>query len=259
MCNPPFYNDAAEITSSEAQKEQSAFGTCTGAPVEMITPGGEVHFVTKMIRESLSGHEHEDRTSKRRRVEGEMINRQFGEAITQAHESTIKVSKCDTRRGPRWYTSMLGKMSSLVEVVKVFKELGVSLIPFHFFVDLQQSQIINYAITEFVQGQTRRWAVGWCAGGWKLSDDIARISHPNDMIQRLLPSRNTLRLDIPHSSDDGVQEKIALQNVLCSVESATVWPMQKEGKFEFVVSLPGDTWSRGARRKRKRDQRQDGG
>jgi 23S rRNA (adenine1618-N6)-methyltransferase len=46
----------------------------------------------------------------------------------------------------QWYTTMLGKQSSLESVINVLKEHGID----------------NYAVTEFVQGgKTRRWAVGW--------------------------------------------------------------------------------------------------
>jgi 23S rRNA (adenine1618-N6)-methyltransferase len=81
---------------------------CTGASVEMVTAGGEVSFVERMIKESLALRE---------RVE--------------------------------WYTTMLGKFSSVSAIVDRLKEVGVQ----------------NWAITEFVQGtKTRRWAVGWSWG-----------------------------------------------------------------------------------------------
>ena len=49
----------------------------------------------------------------------------------------------------QWYTSMLGKASSIIEVVGRLKTVGAH----------------NWAVTEFVQGQkTRRWAVGWSWG-----------------------------------------------------------------------------------------------
>ncbi|GAA6014564.1 hypothetical protein JCM10207_001646 [Rhodosporidiobolus poonsookiae] len=54
MCNPPFYASEEEIASSLAAKELEPFAVCTGAPNEMLTTGGEVAFVSRMIVESLS-------------------------------------------------------------------------------------------------------------------------------------------------------------------------------------------------------------
>ena len=71
----------------------------------MVTPGGEVAFVTRMIDESL-------------------------------------------RLGTRcqWYTSMLGKLSSVGEVVESITSKGCQ----------------NWGVKEFLQGQkTRRWGVAW--------------------------------------------------------------------------------------------------
>lgn len=74
----------------------------------MVTPGGEVAFVSRMIDESLI-----------------------------------------LRERIQWYTSMVGKLSSVGEVVERLKTVGVE----------------NWAVTEFIQGQkTRRWAVGWSWG-----------------------------------------------------------------------------------------------
>lgn len=70
MCNPPFYSSAEDISRSAEFKE---FGpnavrkialthvreinkltqVCSGAEVEMITPGGETNFVSQIFSESL--------------------------------------------------------------------------------------------------------------------------------------------------------------------------------------------------------------
>ena len=134
MCNPPFYESLQELVESAKTKQKPPFsvsnefvsaskaarkGTpkilimpyeqaCTGAEVEMVTPGGEVAFVSKMIKESL----------------------QLRETV-------------------QWYTSMVGKLSSLSAIIEI----------------LLQERNNNWAVTEFIQGtKTRRWAIAW---SWK--------------------------------------------------------------------------------------------
>ena len=108
MCNPPFYASNADLLTSAAEKSRPPNSACTGAEVEMVTPGGEVAFVFRMIEESLTLKE---------RVQ--------------------------------WYSSMLGKLSSVNTVTEGLKEKGVD----------------NWAVKEFVQGgKTRRWGVAWSWG-----------------------------------------------------------------------------------------------
>jgi 23S rRNA (adenine1618-N6)-methyltransferase len=71
----------------------------------MVTAGGEVAFLRRMMQESVK----------------------LGERI-------------------RWYSSMVGKLSSIVQLVETLQELGNK----------------NWAITELIQGnKTRRWALAW--------------------------------------------------------------------------------------------------
>lgn len=137
MCNPPFYTSHEEMAASAEAKSQapSSVGspphritelvadfvqTCTGAEVEMITSGGEVEFVTRMIDESL----------------------QLRDRI-------------------KWYTAMLGKLSSVTTLVD----------------NLMKRENHNYAVTEFVQGnKTKRWAVAWSWGDMRPA--MVRPFHP---------------------------------------------------------------------------------
>ncbi|KAG7407386.1 U6 small nuclear RNA (adenine-(43)-N(6))-methyltransferase [Fusarium oxysporum f. sp. rapae] len=53
MSNPPFYKSEEELLESAKQKSRPPFTACTGAKVEMVTDGGEVAFVDRMLKESL--------------------------------------------------------------------------------------------------------------------------------------------------------------------------------------------------------------
>ena len=147
MCNPPFYASRDEMIASARAKERPPFSVshyklckqitdkppiaerrqkyknahlqaCTGAEIEMVTPGGEIAFVTRMIDESL-----------------------------RLRERVI------------WYTSMLGKLSSVSVIVEKLIQHGNH----------------NYAVTEFVQGsKTKRWAVAWSWGDLR----PAMVRHP---------------------------------------------------------------------------------
>jgi len=70
----------------------------------------------------------------------------------------------------RWFTSMLGKLSSLTDVVNSLRGNGVRGLLRRQITSLMTMQVENYAITEFVQGQTRRWAIGWSFGDERLPD-----------------------------------------------------------------------------------------
>ncbi|EDN07455.1 conserved hypothetical protein [Histoplasma mississippiense (nom. inval.)] len=96
MCNPPFYQSRDELISSAKAKQRPPFSACTGAEVEMITPGGEVEFVTRMIRESI-----------------------------------------ELRNHVQWYTSMVGKFSSVATLLNILRKEGNG----------------NWAVAEFVQGR----------------------------------------------------------------------------------------------------------
>jgi hypothetical protein len=88
----------------------------------------------------------------------------------------------------RWYTSLLGKLSSISSVVTLLRSLKVSLDwPIQCLARLILAgfmKIDNYGLTEFIQGHTRRWAVAWSFGTDRLPD-VSVISYP--LLPILLP------------------------------------------------------------------------
>lgn len=126
MCNPPFYSSHEEMAQSAEAKARVPSSVCTGTEVEMVTPGGEVAFVTRMIEESLQ-----------------------------------------LRNKIQWYTSMLGKLSSVSVLVET----------------LMKHDNHNYAVTEFVQGsKTKRWAIAWSWGDRRPS--MACLTTSSDLLLR---------------------------------------------------------------------------
>jgi 23S rRNA (adenine1618-N6)-methyltransferase len=114
MCNPPFYSSEQDMQSSTWTKAAPPSAVCTGAPVEMITEGGDAGFVSRMADESK-----------------EMAGR------------------------VRWYTSMFGKLDSVLVVVERLKKLGCR----------------NWALgTLFTGSPTRRWVLAWSWGDWRPSN-----------------------------------------------------------------------------------------
>ncbi|KAI0640491.1 S-adenosyl-L-methionine dependent methyltransferase [Trametes meyenii] len=192
MCNPPFYSSRDEVLRSAEAKEFGPNAVCTGADIEMITPGGEAVFVGKMVEESLKLRE-----------------------------------KC------RWYTSMLGKLSSVAFIIQL----------------LRDNKIENYAISELVQGRTRRWVVAWSFGDVHLPDSLCRFAKNGP--QNIMPARNSLHQSLPMAKSIA-QGTTAVHNILNSIASLTTRSiLGPSGATDTIVSAAVNTWSRAARRKRQ--------
>ncbi|KAI9930186.1 hypothetical protein MW887_011998 [Aspergillus wentii] len=186
MCNPPFYESRDEMIASATEKERPPFSACTGAEVEMVTAGGEIDFVTRMIEESL-----------------------------RLREQVV------------WYTSMLGKLSSVSVIVE----------------KLIEHKNHNYAVTEFVQGnKTRRWAVAWSWTDLRPAMNIARgiTGFP----KHLLPFPSEFTFDIPTASIDDISNKVDAELSTLSIQ----WNWRKNLGTGVGFAME-NVWSRQARRK----------
>ncbi|KIO20285.1 hypothetical protein M407DRAFT_30076 [Tulasnella calospora MUT 4182] len=191
MCNPPFYSSYSEAVNSPIVKEFDPFAVCTGAEVEMVTEGGEVGFVRRIIMES----------------------KELGE-------------RCS------WYTSLLGKSSSVASLVETLKEQSID----------------NYGVTELVQSHTKRWVILWSFGDIRLPDTLCRVSrsqfaghmpHPNNMVQAI--SQTTV--------SGVISSTLTILNSLPAVR----WSQTPQGDVSqpvvITASATANCWSRSARRK----------
>jgi 23S rRNA (adenine1618-N6)-methyltransferase len=190
MCNPPFYSSQDEMIASAKEKDRPPFSACTGAEIEMVTRGGEVSFVFRIITESIALQE--------------------------------KVL---------WYTSMLGKLSSVSALIERLIELGNT----------------NYAVTEFVQGnKTRRWAIAWSWADRRPAVSVARgIQSPN-YPKHLLPFPSEHTFSLPGRSIDEISS--AINTELSSLHISWTWHSDLTAGIGFAST---NVWSRQYRRAMK--------
>ncbi|KAG8813701.1 hypothetical protein FRC18_002340 [Serendipita sp. 400] len=192
MCNPPFYASKDEVIKATEDKEFDPNAVCTGADVEMITEGGEVGFVKRMIEESTS-----------------------------------------VGRRCQWFTSLLGKHTSIASLVEILHSLKVD----------------NYGVTEFIQGHTRRWGIIWSFGDARLPDSLVRTA--SESLHDSLPLRNTFRQRIDRTNIQLAEIANIMEKTCREVEGAAVTAHRAgaEDGRSLRVWAKENTWSRKARRR----------
>jgi 23S rRNA (adenine1618-N6)-methyltransferase len=137
------------------------------------------------------------------------------------------------RERVQWYTTMLGKLSSVPVVVARLKETGVT----------------NWAVAEFVQGsRTRRWGVGWSFRDLRPALKTARaVSGGGGIPKNLLPFPGEFVVEF-----EGERERVGgrVDAVLSELPLRWMW---KPAICTGVGFAAGNVWSRAARRKLNRD------
>lgn len=188
MTNPPFYSSHEEMQRGYAGKHAAPSAVCTGAEHEMMCPGGEVGFVSRLVEESL-------------RLRGRV----------------------------RWYTAMLGKLTSLHRVVALLKERGIG----------------NFAIASLQAGhRTNRWAVGWSFGDFRPRNDVARHGR---LVVGVLPRPTAQTITTPLRGMAQIGEK--LDAILKDLDVRWRW---REAIAIGVMEAKENVWSRAARRRKRR-------
>lgn len=171
----------------------------------MVTPGGEIAFVSRMI-----------------------------------DESKILKDRC------QWYTSMVGKYSSVEIIVGNLRGAGVD----------------NWAVKDLVQGnKTKRWAVAWSWGSMRPSHVSATsrrsIRLPtNKMTQDTARGTSTLpKYLLPYPSEASFTVETSIEN--CSHRlNDTIQALDMRWQYRPIPATgvgfaKGNVWSRAARRKQQ--------
>lgn len=168
----------------------------------MVIPGGEVAFVKRLVQES---------------------------------------SQSENRDICQWYTSMLGKYSSVPEIIDAVKRQGVD----------------NYAVTEFAPGQgkkTRRWAIGWSFQDRRPRMDVARGRCNSSLAKHLLPFPTDFEFKIKERTSTEIMKK--LSEVMNTLE-INLNITQSCGKHWIALGqVSGNVWSRATRRRKLQRQQQ---
>ena len=187
MTNPPFYDSKADMLASYTNKAAPPSAVCTGSENEMICPGGDVGFVSRILEESLV-----------------------------------------LRGRVRWYTAMLGKMSSLQQIVA----------------KLKGHEINNFAVTCLQAGyKTKRWAVAWSFRDLRPRNDVSRHG---ELVFAVLPPPTAQTIKLPLMTAE-----MAGSRVDATLKDLDVRWQWRAGIATGVMEAKGNTWGRAARRRKK--------
>lgn len=146
----------------------------------------------------------------------------------------VESAKEENRRRVQWCSAMLGHLSSVSTLIGRLRDRGCD----------------NYAVTEFAQGETRRWCVAWSWWGFRPSVDVARGTSAVE--KKELPAITEMEfmidLDLRKASRkvNDVMEDLEEE---AEVEEVLNWQWKAQHSMGLGMTKE-DCWSRKARRKR---------
>ncbi|CAB5210346.1 unnamed protein product [Rhizophagus irregularis] len=124
----------------------------------------------------------------------------------------------------RWYTSKIGRLETVNKIVCELKKSGID----------------NYVVTEFCQGLTRRWGIGWSFGSQRPT--FSGSQPVSKKLRRSAPPKSEFSVVLPTNVGEIFK---FLRNLFDELEVTGQW---NEESNTFYGSAQINTWSRAARR-----------
>lgn len=134
-----------------------------------------------------------------------------------------------------WYTSLLGKLSSLPGLLRMLKENDVD----------------NYGVTEFLQGQTKRWALIWSFTKYRVPDHLIRVRNPD--LSKLIPGSNAISRDLSRDLYQNHEQVVqAVHRFKDAFDASAARAVQlragADHSAQVFLSFDRNVWNRAARR-----------
>ncbi|EXJ54089.1 hypothetical protein A1O7_09426 [Cladophialophora yegresii CBS 114405] len=211
VTNPPFYSSEAELLGSASQKSRPPNSSCTGSAVEMITPGGEVAFVGKLICES-------------------------------AHVAI--------RRRIQWFSAMLGKLSSVGTVVTQLRDKGCSNLAVTEFVQGQKTRrwCVAWSWMRFRPGVgVARGVRGGSGVERKWLPPLSEMEFDCE-VEGDVGDGDGDKYGDGNGTTRSVVEKVIRE---IKTLDGVAWKFDTTRRIGMLMAREGDVWSRKARRKAK--------
>lgn len=161
----------------------------------------------------------------------EMVYDQDGEL---GFARCILKDSVELKKRVQWYTTLFGKSASVGPFIKDLKEtLGLN---------------GNWAIAQFSQGPTQRWAVGWSFHDLRPSKNVC------------IPPTTGLKGCFPTSPEQTLvyDTDISLAQLKEILDELPTVGYFEDAQGPIVYEYSGNVWSRAARRSRARGKDQDG-
>jgi 23S rRNA (adenine1618-N6)-methyltransferase len=225
MTNPPFYESESSMLSSARSKSRPANSSCTGAPIEMITPGGEVSFVSRLIDES---------------------------ALPQ------------NRARIQWSSAMLGKLSSVGSIVQHLRDQKCTNFAVTDFIQGSGKKTRRWCVAWSWLGSRPSMAVSRGTGtgtgivGSGSGVEKKYLPSPTemefDMPMPITPGGMKGAMKGLAVAEKRVNEEIGK---LLAGTQGVLWTYAPARRAGMLMSKEGDVWSRKARRKKLHHQEED--